>query len=294
MCPDEYRSEEKQRVIKLQALMQITASDENALMADVDYELGPLMPFVFKLVDENRKDPSDGDWMDFLAYVAASVYQLNRPKLRARFMVAAKHGLFASNQNPTTINEEDLWSMSLATVMKRIANPTHDRIIDPEKYLFKTARSIYQNEVRRCHHERSMMQEVVARSASRDRREEWLRARGIEDLAAEFEDELPRFANDKLKQQTRSIRTRAVAEARIKGFAMVIEMLLQHPERSLDACRKRVERIADRINRYAPSTFAIVPYRSTFFRWTNELVGRVRLRAEKRVVFPYAQRTASF
>ncbi len=295
MCPDEYRSVAAQRMIKCQALMQIVASGENALMADVDSELEPLMPFAMSLVDENGKEPPDGQWPDFLVYVATSIYRLTRPALRQRFIVAVHHGLFASTTNNNVpIDEEDLWSMSLATVMKRIADPTREPVREPDKFLFKTAKNIFQNEIRRLNHERSVTQELMERSARRERRKEWLRARGIEDLAVELEEELPLFVNDKLKQQTRSKRTRAVAEARIKGFAMVIEMVMQHPERSLDACRIRVERIADRINRYAPTTFAIVPGRSTFFRWTNELVGRIRSRAERRVVFPFTERAAGF
>jgi hypothetical protein len=294
MCPDEYRSVAGQRMIKCQALMQLMASGENVLMADVDAQLEPLMPFAVSLVDDNGKAPADDQWRDFLAYVAASVYRLTQPALNRRFIVAVHHGLFAANSNDVQIEEEDLWSMSLAIVMKRIADPTRERVREPEKFLFKTAKHIFRNEVRRLNHERFVMQEVVVRRACRERRKEWLRARGIEDLTRELEDELPQFVNDKLKQQERSKRTRAVAEARIKGFAMAIEMLLQHPERSLDACRIRMERIADRINRYAPTTFAIVPGRTTFFRWTNELVGRVRSRAERRVVFPFSERAASF
>jgi DNA-directed RNA polymerase specialized sigma24 family protein len=293
MCPDEYRSVVALRTIKCQVLMQLVASDQNVLMQDIEAELDPLFPFVLTLIDDNGKEPANGQWAPFIVNVATSVYRLTRPALREKFIVAVHHGLFSATSN-VQIEEEDLWSMSFATVLKRIADPTFTAVREPEKFLFTTARNLFLNEIRRSNHERSVMQEAITRSAGHDKRRDWLRGHGIEDLAADLEDELPRFVADKLKQQTRSKRTRAVAEARMKGFAMVFEMLLQHPDRSLDACRIRVERIADRINRNAPTTFTIVPGRSTFFRWTNELVSRIWLRAERRVIFPYSARAVSF
>ncbi|HUP62808.1 MAG TPA: hypothetical protein VNA69_20575 [Thermoanaerobaculia bacterium] len=279
--------------MKCQLFMQISAAGTTVPFQQLDREMDQLFPFIYALIDDNDKAPKDGNWLQHIASVAMAVYRLSRPAIRQKFIVAVHHGLFSGNNLNLTMEEEDLWSMSFAAVLKRVADPSRDPIDDPEKFLFKTARHLFQSEIRRVNHERVMVREAARRAANRMRRAVWLRHRGIENLAADVEEELPRFVADKVRQQARSRRTRAIAEARVKGFAMVLQMLLQHPERTLDACRIRVERIVDRINRSSPSAIALVPSRSTFFRWANELVGRIRERADRRVVFPYTQAAAT-
>lgn len=294
MCPDEYRSVEIERTVKYRIFAQLSASGRPISFQRLDAEMDQFFPFVYALIDDSDTVPPDGDWLKHITAVASAVYQLSDPGLRRKFIVAVHRGLFYGNGIDLTIEEEDLWSMCFAAVLKRVADPSRNPIDDPEKFLFKTARHMFRSEIRRANHERVIMREAGRRAINRMRRTVWLRQAGIANLAADVEEELPRFVAHKLGQQTRSKRTRAIAAARVRGFAMVLQMLLHHPDRSLDGCRIRVERIVARINRSSPSMIVLVPSRSTFFRWASELVMRVRERADRRVVFPYTQTAATF
>src|ERR1041385_3237183 len=294
MCPEEYRDLETQRMIKCQLYVRLGGMGGAApSMETLDREMDQFFPMIYQLVDGSGKAPADDGWVGHLVNVAMVVYRLSQPSVRERFMVAVHYGLFATTKTNLNMDKEDLWTTSFAAVLNRVADPGREPIEDPENFLFKTAKHQFQSEIRRLNHERVTIQEAGALAAARMRRRLWLRQKGISDLVADVENELPRFIAYKLQQQDRSRRTRAIAEARTRGFKMVMEMLLQHPDRSLDACRIRVERIVDRVNRYAPQQLALVPSRTTFFRWTSELRHRIRHAAEHRAVFPYAHRVDS-